>query len=203
MFYYYYFSYTFRLTVTSSCPMDLQYFPMDRQLCTVEIESFGYTMTDIRYKWREGNSVGISQDLELPQFKVAGHRQSSPLLFASRYNKLLKNWIVFYTKGAICTWDRIPKTGPYDVLLEVRLKMVDPRGYSKTSTLENTTNTPAPELETALCKNINTLYGVSPSDIDKYSRVVFPVCFVCFNLMYWIIYLHISDLLSEDFASVG
>ena len=37
----------------------------------------------------------------------------------------------------------------------------------------------------------NELLGVSPSDIDKYSRVVFPVCFVCFNLMYWVIYMHI------------
>ena len=27
-------------------------------------------------------------------------------------------------------------------------------------------------------KKLNTLFGVSPSDIDKYSRVVFPVCFV-------------------------
>ncbi|KAG8201338.1 hypothetical protein JTE90_016815 [Oedothorax gibbosus] len=28
-----------RLTVTNGCPMDLRYFPMDRQECTVEIES--------------------------------------------------------------------------------------------------------------------------------------------------------------------
>ena len=28
-----------RLTVTSSCPMNLQYFPMDRQMCTIEVES--------------------------------------------------------------------------------------------------------------------------------------------------------------------
>lgn len=27
-------------------------------------------------------------------------------------------------------------------------------------------------------KRLNNLFGVSPSDIDKYSRVVFPVCFV-------------------------
>lgn len=49
-----------------------------------------------------------------------------------------------------------------------------------------------------LPKNLNELFGVSPSDIDKYSRVVFPVCFVCFNLMYWMIYLHISKILDDD-----
>lgn len=32
----------------------------------------------------------------------------------------------------------------------------------------------------------DTFFGCKPSDIDKYSRVVFPVCFVCFNLMYWV-----------------
>lgn len=42
-----------RLTITASCPMDLQYFPMDSQLCYIEIESFGYTMADIRYKWND------------------------------------------------------------------------------------------------------------------------------------------------------
>lgn len=51
---------------------------------------------------------------------------------------------------------------------------------------------------TAFIKNPNKLFGVSPSDIDKYSRVIFPVCFVCFQLMYWIIYTHISDILPEE-----
>jgi len=46
--------------------------------------------------------------------------------------------------------------------------------------------------------NPNKLLGVGPSDIDKYSRVIFPVCFVCFNLMYWIIYSHISDVTEEN-----
>ncbi|OXA53523.1 Gamma-aminobutyric acid receptor subunit beta [Folsomia candida] len=67
-----------RLTVTATCAMDLKYFPMDSQLCNIEIESFGYTMADIRYKWAKGaGSVGMSEEVSLPQFKVLGFRQKS------------------------------------------------------------------------------------------------------------------------------
>ena len=38
-----------RLTIKATCNMNLANFPMDDQLCTVEIESFGYTMADLRY----------------------------------------------------------------------------------------------------------------------------------------------------------
>lgn len=55
-----------------------------------------------------------------------------------------------------------------------------------------------PSAPAYLMKDHNTLFGVCPSDIDKYSRVVFPVCFLCFNLMYWIIYMHISEFLIDD-----
>lgn len=62
-----------------------------------------------------------------------------------------------------------------------------------------TPGTPPPQLPIPGAKNQNTLFGVCPSDIDKYSRVVFPVCFLCFNLMYWIIYMHISEFLTGEF----
>lgn len=40
------------------------------------LRTVGYTMRDIRYKWNEGpNSVGVSSEVSLPQFKVLGHRQ--------------------------------------------------------------------------------------------------------------------------------
>ena len=36
----------------------------------------GYTMRDIRYFWKDGlSSVGMSSEVELPQFRVLGHRQ--------------------------------------------------------------------------------------------------------------------------------
>ena len=36
---------------------------MDSQLCTVEIESFGYTMTDLRYKWADGKNFIRAESL--------------------------------------------------------------------------------------------------------------------------------------------
>jgi hypothetical protein len=40
----------------------------------------GYSMADIIYIWARGpGSVGLSPGLELPQFKVVGHKQSTKL----------------------------------------------------------------------------------------------------------------------------
>ncbi|XP_063986717.1 gamma-aminobutyric acid receptor subunit beta isoform X7 [Diachasmimorpha longicaudata] len=308
-----------RLTITASCPMNLQYFPMDRQLCHIEIESFGYTMRDIRYKWNEGpNSVGVSNEVSLPQFKVLGHRQRAMeiSLTTGNYSRLaceiqfvrsmgyyliqiyipsglivIISWVSFWlnrnatparvalgvttvltmTTLMSSTNAALPKISyvkSIDVylgtcfvmvfasLLEyatvgyiakriamrksrlqkiaesvelarknpvpgvpgdhgdhapkqtVRFKVNDPKAHSKGGTLENTINgradeeaPPVPQHFIHPGKDITKLYGtpcITPSDIDKYSRIVFPVCFVCFNLMYWIIYLHISDVVADD-----
>ena len=53
-----------RLTVKATCPMDLTYFPMDSQLCTLEIESYGYTMDDVVYQWNSGiSSVQVDPEV--------------------------------------------------------------------------------------------------------------------------------------------
>ncbi|XP_068893813.1 gamma-aminobutyric acid receptor subunit beta isoform X2 [Tenebrio molitor] len=364
-----------RLTITASCPMNLQYFPMDRQLCHIEIESFGYTMRDIRYKWNSGvKSVGISNEVELPQFRVLGHRQRATVinlttvgytmrdirykwnegpnsvgvsnevslpqfkvlghrqrameisLTTGNYSRLaceiqfvrsmgyyliqiyipsglivIISWVSFWlnrnatparvalgvttvltmTTLMSSTNAALPKISyvkSIDVYLgtcfvmvfaslleyatvgymakriqmrknrflaiqkiaeqkklnvdggpdsdhapkqtvssrpighEVRFKVHDPKAHSKGGTLESTVNggrgggggpdeeaaAPIPQHIIHPNKDINKLYGITPSDIDKYSRIVFPVCFVCFNLMYWIIYLHISDVVADD-----
>ena len=42
------------------------------------------------------------------------------------------------------------------------------------------------------------LFGMRASDIDKYSRVIFPIMFVTFHLMYWMIYLSLAGDVPED-----
>nr|ADM88008.1 ionotropic GABA-aminobutyric acid receptor RDL1-3b6a [Bombyx mori] len=321
-----------RLTITASCPMNLQYFPMDRQLCHIEIESFGYTMRDIRYHWKDGHSsVGMSNEVQLPQFRVLGHRQRATVitLTTGNYSRLaceiqfvrsmgyyliqiyipsglivIISWVSFWlnrnatparvalgvttvltmttlmsstnaalpkisyvksidvylgtcfvmvfaslleyatvgymakriqmrkqrfvaiqkiasekklpecppvgdphTLSKMNTLSRCPPSRPS----EVRFKVHDPKAHSKGGTLENTINggrggadeeNPGPH-PIHPGKDISKLLGMTPSDIDKYSRIVFPVCFVCFNLMYWIIYLHVSDVVADDLVLLG
>jgi hypothetical protein len=52
---------------------------------------------------------------------------------------------------------------------------------------------PVPSNSESEGKDLNKLFGMTASDIDKYSRIFFPVTFTCFQLMYWIIYNHLSD----------
>ncbi|KAI4883436.1 hypothetical protein NFI96_006654, partial [Prochilodus magdalenae] len=56
------------LTLILSCPMDLKNFPMDIQTCTMQLESFGYTMNDLIFQWLDIGPVQVADDLMLPQF---------------------------------------------------------------------------------------------------------------------------------------
>ena len=44
-------SFSQRLTVSARCKMDLHKFPLDSQICPLEIGSFGHTSQDLVYKW--------------------------------------------------------------------------------------------------------------------------------------------------------
>ncbi|XP_043229712.1 gamma-aminobutyric acid receptor subunit beta-like isoform X2 [Amphibalanus amphitrite] len=345
-----------RLTITASCPMNLMFFPMDRQLCELQIESFGYTTTEIGYIWKDGaHSVKVESGVSLAQFKIIGHRQRTILFQTStgNYSRLaleiqfersmgyyliqmyvpsslivIISWVSFWlnrnatparvslgvttvltmttlmsstnaalpkisyikaidvymgtcfvmvfaslleyayvgyiakrigmrrtrlmaiqkmaiekmqrdvrdhtamvmadehtSKSAMSTLRRghsghgahhgghgthSYQCGPQPCAdhreahtCEVRFKVHDPKAHSKGCILENTINGGRHDEESAnmasllKSKKVNKLLGCSPSDVDKYSRIVFPVTFICFNLMYWIIYLHVSDKVAE------
>uniref|UniRef100_A0A914DSZ6 Gamma-aminobutyric acid receptor subunit beta n=2 Tax=Acrobeloides nanus TaxID=290746 RepID=A0A914DSZ6_9BILA len=62
-----------RLTVTANCPMNLQTFPLDVQVCALEIESYGYSTADIIYHWHVQNAVTIDENVHLAHFTIGEH----------------------------------------------------------------------------------------------------------------------------------
>lgn len=64
-------------------------------------------MRDIRYFWKDGlSSVGMSSEVELPQFRVLGHRQRATEINLTTGTPSLKDFFLlfsfFYKKKHIC-----------------------------------------------------------------------------------------------------
>ncbi|KAA0198215.1 hypothetical protein HAZT_HAZT002906 [Hyalella azteca] len=68
-------TYGMRFTTTLACMMDLHYYPLDIQKCTVEIESYGYTLADVVMYWKDIPVVGVEK-AELPQFTIMGYNST-------------------------------------------------------------------------------------------------------------------------------
>uniref|UniRef100_A0A0N5C8M2 Gamma-aminobutyric acid receptor subunit beta n=1 Tax=Strongyloides papillosus TaxID=174720 RepID=A0A0N5C8M2_STREA len=79
-----------RLTVTATCPMKLKLFPMDSQLCSLEIESYGYSILDIYYIFSNGKESITRSEFELPQFILQDVRLGSKIenLTSGSYSRL-------------------------------------------------------------------------------------------------------------------
>ncbi|KAL4635726.1 glycine receptor subunit alpha-2 [Arapaima gigas] len=67
--------YSIRLTLILSCPMDLKNFPMDVQTCSMQLESFGYTMNDLIFEWLDQGPVQVAEGLTLPQFILKDEKE--------------------------------------------------------------------------------------------------------------------------------
>lgn len=62
-----------KIGVTATFLMDLRMFPFDTQILGLEIESFGYTMNDMVYEWKDGDkSVMIASEAGLITYNVMG-----------------------------------------------------------------------------------------------------------------------------------
>ncbi|GMS82072.1 hypothetical protein PENTCL1PPCAC_4247, partial [Pristionchus entomophagus] len=51
--------YSVRISLTLSCPMHLQDYPMDMQRCNIEMGSYAYTTDDIEYMWKRDTSMPV------------------------------------------------------------------------------------------------------------------------------------------------
>ncbi|KFM76445.1 Gamma-aminobutyric acid receptor subunit beta-like protein, partial [Stegodyphus mimosarum] len=69
--------------------MDLHYYPLDTQNCTVEIESYGYTVLDVVMYWTQTPVVGV-EDAELPQFSIIKYETTNRMekLATGTYQRL-------------------------------------------------------------------------------------------------------------------
>lgn len=65
--------YSQRLTVKSTCPMNLKKYPLDRQTCPLMIGSYGYSGEDVVYNWAaQEDPVKKYKDITMSQFTLTG-----------------------------------------------------------------------------------------------------------------------------------
>ncbi|XP_054153951.1 glutamate-gated chloride channel-like isoform X1 [Oppia nitens] len=62
--------YSIRISLVLACPMDLKYYPLDKQTCSIQMASYGYTTDDLVFLWKEGDPVQITKNLHLPRFTL-------------------------------------------------------------------------------------------------------------------------------------
>uniref|UniRef100_A0A673VI89 Gamma-aminobutyric acid type A receptor theta subunit n=1 Tax=Suricata suricatta TaxID=37032 RepID=A0A673VI89_SURSU len=89
--------YGIRLTTTAACSLNLQKFPLDKQTCKLEVESYGYTVEDILLYW-EGNENAIqgTEKLHIPQFSFLDKTMTSQEVFfyTGSYVRLILKFLV-------------------------------------------------------------------------------------------------------------
>nr|XP_022291068.1 glycine receptor subunit alpha-4-like isoform X1 [Crassostrea virginica] len=62
--------YRLRVSLTASCPMNLQKYPMDTQICSLYLQSFAFTRKTIEFLWKVDKAVVTGSSVELPQFTL-------------------------------------------------------------------------------------------------------------------------------------
>ncbi|KAL3108039.1 hypothetical protein niasHT_018201 [Heterodera trifolii] len=65
--------YSSRLTLTLSCPMHLQAYPLDTQTCFIDYASYAYTTKDLEYRWKAGDPIQMKPGMRqsLPSFVLS------------------------------------------------------------------------------------------------------------------------------------
>ncbi|XP_004443496.1 PREDICTED: gamma-aminobutyric acid receptor subunit theta [Ceratotherium simum simum] len=89
--------YGIRLTTTAACSLNLQNFPLDKQTCKLEVESYGYTVEDIVLYWEgNGNAIQGTEKLHIAQFSFLGKTMTSKEVFfyTGSYVRLILRFLV-------------------------------------------------------------------------------------------------------------
>ena len=60
--------YSQKITMRFACQMKLHNFPMDEQVCDINIGSYGYTLRELRFDWTEQKALELPKDLQISEF---------------------------------------------------------------------------------------------------------------------------------------
>ena len=71
---------------------------MDKQMCTLEIESFGYTMSDLKFRWEDGPKT-VQASEQFPSIQKIFYSGNLSHIYDSS-NVLLTQSIIF--KNILC-----------------------------------------------------------------------------------------------------
>ncbi|XP_015790733.1 glutamate-gated chloride channel isoform X1 [Tetranychus urticae] len=65
--------YSIRISLVLFCPMDLRFFPLDKQDCEIKMASYGYTTEDLVFQWKRDDPVQVVKNLHLPRFGLSNY----------------------------------------------------------------------------------------------------------------------------------
>uniref|UniRef100_A0A5K3EKF1 Ig-like domain-containing protein n=1 Tax=Mesocestoides corti TaxID=53468 RepID=A0A5K3EKF1_MESCO len=65
--------YSQKITMRFACQMDLQTFPMDVQECDINIGSYGYTLSELKFMWSETSPIELNDEMQLSEFNAPKH----------------------------------------------------------------------------------------------------------------------------------
>ncbi|KAF7255110.1 hypothetical protein EG68_08300 [Paragonimus skrjabini miyazakii] len=60
--------YSQKITMRLACQMELRTFPMDTQECGMDIGSYGYTLNQLRFVWRNESPVSLKPNIQISEF---------------------------------------------------------------------------------------------------------------------------------------
>lgn len=245
--------YSIRLSLTLSCMMDLRFFPMDDQNCSILMESYGYSIENVALRWKTNEPVIFvlddNDEQTLPQFYFYKPLETKGCFSDKSFNTkfscleaklffrrslgfymsqvfipsmmiVILSWISFWihvdavparvSLGVICVltmttqssgirsslpvvsyikaidiWMAVGLLFVFAALLEYAYINVQTRKHRKQAK-DNERDEKSLQIVEPQTK---TDFMDRARRVDRLSRVVFPLCYAVFNLVFWIFYL--------------
>ncbi|CAB3399966.1 unnamed protein product [Caenorhabditis bovis] len=63
-------AYSLRCTLTVACSLNLRFYPMDQQLCSIRVLSYAYIAKQVNVTWFDSSPIRYNQEIGLPEFHI-------------------------------------------------------------------------------------------------------------------------------------